>query len=308
MDKAASDTGKSDPTSSDVGTLLCATRMRMGKDLQHVAQILHIRYNYLVAMEDGRYEDLPGQAYAIGFVRAYADHLGLDGNEIVRRYKKESSGIKDRSVFEFPVPTPDSGVPSGALILVAIIMGMMVYGAWYAVAGSDRSAVQVIQEVPDRLNAMLNPPPAVDAPETQPAADSDTDTAPPDADAQDVPVASEAPATESQLAALPAAPVSTDVVDLRAKSDVWITLKTPENPERTQFLQKGEVFRAPDGGGGMTLVTGKPSDLDILVNGEVMPALDESTFARGVLLDPARLKASPADGAHPPAAPPSGTN
>lgn len=310
MNRATSAAGKSDQAQSDVGTLLCATRMRMGKDLQHVAEILHIRYTYLVAMEDGRYEDLPGQAYAIGFVRAYADHLGLDGDEIVRRYKEESSGIKNRPVFEFPVPTPDSGVPSGALILVAIIMGMMVYGAWYAIAGSDRTAVQVIQEVPDRLNAMLNPPPVTEAPATQTTADSDTDTAPPDGDAQEVPVAAETPATEEQLAALPAAPVSTDVVELRAKSDVWITLKTPENPEHTQLLQKGEVFRAPDGGGGMTLVTGKPSDLEILVNGEVMPALDESTFARGVLLDPARLKTVPASAPvqTAPAAPAPGTN
>src|SRR5215216_5906454 len=53
-----------------VGRLLCSTRMRLGKDLQHIAQVLHIRYTYLVAIEDGRYEDLPGQAYAIGFVRA----------------------------------------------------------------------------------------------------------------------------------------------------------------------------------------------------------------------------------------------
>src|SRR4051812_24602654 len=145
------------PASSPVGTLLCATRMRLGKDLQRIAEILHIRYTYLVAMEDGRYEDLPGQAYAIGFVRAYADHLGLDGDEIVRRYKEESSGLKNRPVFEFPLPTPDSGLPSGALILVAVVLGMMVYGVWYAVVGADREVVEVIQPVPDRLTAAVNP-------------------------------------------------------------------------------------------------------------------------------------------------------
>ncbi|MBY0509518.1 MAG: helix-turn-helix domain-containing protein, partial [Rhodospirillaceae bacterium] len=101
MEAASADAQKASETS--VGTLLCATRMRLGKDLQQIAAILHIRYNYLVAIEDGRYEDLPGQAYAIGFVRAYADHLGLDGDEIVRRYKEDSSGLKTRAVFEFPL-------------------------------------------------------------------------------------------------------------------------------------------------------------------------------------------------------------
>ena len=149
------DDGGSVIASSDVGTLLCATRMRMGKDLQRIAEVLHIRYSYLVAIEDGRYEDLPGQAYAVGFVRSYADHLGLDGSEVVRRYKEESAGVKRKASFEFPIPTPDSGVPSGALLLLAVVSGMVVYGAWYSIAGSDRSAVQLIQEVPSRLTALL---------------------------------------------------------------------------------------------------------------------------------------------------------
>jgi hypothetical protein len=55
-------------------------------------------------------------------------------------------------------------------------------------------------------------------------------------------------------------------------------------------LKKGEVFRAPEGGGGMTLVTAKPGDLDIVVNGQVMPSPDAGVFAKGVPLDPEQLK------------------
>jgi len=145
------------PPGGTVGTLLCATRMRLGKDLQQVAEILHIRYTYLVAIEDGRYEDLPGQAYAIGFVRAYADHLGLDGDEVVRRFKEENSGVTRKALFEFPLPTPDSGLPSGALILLAMLIGMAVYVGWYFLAGSDRSAIDIVQAVPERLIALSAP-------------------------------------------------------------------------------------------------------------------------------------------------------
>ena len=141
---------------SSIGTLLCATRMRLGRDLQLVAQLLHIRYSYLVAIEDGRYEDLPGQAYAVGFVRAYADHLGLDGAEVVRRFKEENSGISQNAPFEFPIPAPDSGVPSGALLLLAVVFGMVVYGSWFSIAGSDRGAIRLIQEVPNRLMALID--------------------------------------------------------------------------------------------------------------------------------------------------------
>ena len=325
----------SDSTASDVGTLLCATRMRMGKDLQRVAEILHIRYNYLVAMEDGRYEDLPGQAYAIGFVRAYADHLGLNGDEIVRRYKDESAGLKNRPVFEFPLPTPDSGLPSGALILVAIVLGMVVYGLWFAIAGSDRAVVELIQPVPDRLAVSVSAPPpqaAADLPADMPPATEDDAKGSSVADSE-IASTGAAPATVAVVTPIPASstpaavsppsaapvlsapPASTDVVELRAKSDVWITLRTSDNPDRTQLLHKGEVFRAPEGGGGMTLVTGKPTDLEILLNGQIMPPLDAGVFARGVPLDPSRLKsgaaltqaAGPAPGpgvGTPPAAPP----
>jgi cytoskeleton protein RodZ len=317
MEVAGEDAQKNASANSGVGTLLCATRMRLSIDLQRVAEVLHIRYNYLVAIEDGRYEDLPGQAYAIGFVRAYADHLGLDGDEIVRRYKEESSGLKTRAVFEFPLPAPDSGVPSGALILVAIVMGMVVYGVWYAVAGSDRGAVQVIQEVPARLAALLNPNPALPpAPVAAPdagavatetgnalqtegdsgAMDSETDTAAAGISDDETPAPQFAPGAADDAAsqtAPPPANVPADVVELRAKADIWITLKAPEQADRTQMLRKGEIFRAPEGGGGMTVVTAKPSDLEILVNGQVMPPLDAGVFARGVPLDPQHLKGSP---------------
>ncbi|TAL02008.1 MAG: helix-turn-helix domain-containing protein [Rhodospirillaceae bacterium] len=136
---------------SEIGRLLCATRMRLGKDLQQIAQVLHIRYTYLVAIEDGRYEDLPGQAYAIGFVRAYADHLELDGDEIVRRYKEDSTGLKRKAALEFSVPAPDSGIPSGVALLAAMVLGMAVYGIWYGLSGMGRQMAPAVQEVPTRL-------------------------------------------------------------------------------------------------------------------------------------------------------------
>ncbi len=310
-------TPESMPPASAVGTLLCATRMRMGKDLQRIAEVLHIRYSYLVAIEDGRYEDLPGHAYALGFVRAYADHLGLDGDEVVRRFKEDSVGISRKTVFEFPLTTPDSGVPSGALILAAMVLGMLVYGVWYSLAGSDRNAVQVIQEVPDRLTALLNPgengnrapatgaqgsesgvdapPAALDPPSRE---DSDQVSSPSPAAAEEgaettASIATVAPVPDAAAGAKPVlAEENADVIDLRAKEDIWVTLRDGQKPDQTQFLRKDEVFRVAQSRG-ITLITGKARDLEILINGKAVPPLDEGLFARGVVLDPQRLKAAP---------------
>ena len=277
---------------SNIGTLLCATRMRLGKDLQHIAEVLHIRYNFLVAIEDGRYEDLPGQAYAIGFVRAYADHLGLDGDEIVRRYKEESSGVKRKAAYEFPLPTADSGIPSGALLLCAVVVGMLAYGIWYSLAGSDRSAIQLIQEVPDRLAATMREPQAgqVDATPSAPEENATAEAATtPDAtataDSTTETVAAEAPAATPE----PTVADTTGVVELRAKSDIWVTFREPQKGERTQLLKKAEVYRVPEPRSTI-LVTGSAKDLEILVDGQLLPASDEGVFTKGVILDPQRLK------------------
>lgn len=275
---------------SSVGTLLCATRMRLGKDLQHIAEVLHIRYNFLVAIEDGRYEDLPGQAYAIGFVRAYADHLGLDGGEIVRRYKEESSGVKRKAAYEFPLPTADSGIPSGALLLCAVVVGMLAYGIWYSLAGSDRSAIQLIQEVPDRLAATMHEPQTDQATATPAADETATSNATTDTNAAPAESVAEAPAVDAP-AATPEASVAdaTGIVELRAKSDIWVTFREPQKGERTQLLKKAEVYRVPEPRSTI-LVTGSAKDLEILVDGQLVPAGDEGLFTKGVVLDPQRLK------------------
>ena len=99
------------------------------------------------------------------------------------------------------------------------------------------------------------------------------------------------PATMPPPAA--AQPPLTDVLELRAKADVWITLRDAKAIERTQFLRKDEVLRLPEQGV-TTLVTANANDLEILVNGKAMPPLDAGLFARGVALDPQKLKTSSA--------------
>ena len=59
---------------------------------------LKIRKDHLEALEKDRLEDLPGKTYAIGFVRSYARHLGLDATQYVERFKQEISGRADDTV------------------------------------------------------------------------------------------------------------------------------------------------------------------------------------------------------------------
>lgn len=63
-------------------------RTRRGIDLDEVERITKIRVKYLRAMEEDRWEVLPGAASAIGFLSTYARFLGLDDRALVEEYRR----------------------------------------------------------------------------------------------------------------------------------------------------------------------------------------------------------------------------
>ena len=96
---------------ASVGQDLCKARQRRGKELFDVWRVLKIRPEYLSALEDGRFEDLPDRVYAIGYVRSYAAYLGLKAEDFVDRFKAE---IAERYAPEPPVdplPQPEHKSP-----------------------------------------------------------------------------------------------------------------------------------------------------------------------------------------------------
>ena len=74
----ASDMMHSVEGADHVGALLREAREASGRSVADVVASLRIRRVYLEAIEDGRFDELPGAAYAVGFVRSYATYLRLD--------------------------------------------------------------------------------------------------------------------------------------------------------------------------------------------------------------------------------------
>ena len=70
----------------DIGASLREARERRGLTAEDVHRSLRIRARYLRALEDERWELLPGEAYAKGFLRGYAEFLGLDGSLCVDEF------------------------------------------------------------------------------------------------------------------------------------------------------------------------------------------------------------------------------
>lgn len=70
----------------EIGSSLREARMRRGLELSQVERDTRIRPRYLMALEEEQFDVLPGPAYTRGFLRAYADYLGLDAQRFIDEY------------------------------------------------------------------------------------------------------------------------------------------------------------------------------------------------------------------------------
>lgn len=70
-------------TIDDVGSFLKATRENLKISVNKVSEDTKIRSEWVNILESGSYDNLPGKVYAIGFVRTYAEYLGLNADAVV---------------------------------------------------------------------------------------------------------------------------------------------------------------------------------------------------------------------------------
>jgi cytoskeletal protein RodZ len=113
-----------------IGEQLRSARERKGLTLDRVCDETNIAKRYLAALEDEDFSVFPGDPYAIGFLRNYADYLGLNSNELV-------ASFKSMRIQEQPVPLEDLlprrgpshfaviGIAGAALVVVAAVLAVV---------------------------------------------------------------------------------------------------------------------------------------------------------------------------------------
>lgn len=169
----ADEPGGTQPHMRLIGEQLQERREDLGLDLDEIGAMLCIKPAYLAALEQGRTHDLPGPTYAIGFVRAYAEFLGLEPEPVLARFKAEAAGVTARPDLALPVPLGERSVPGGALVLVALILALCGYGIWYYLSTEERNRPERVAAVPASLQAQPAVPVLV-APSSPSAPNADT--------------------------------------------------------------------------------------------------------------------------------------
>ncbi|MFM7419809.1 MAG: helix-turn-helix domain-containing protein [Alphaproteobacteria bacterium] len=262
-----------------VGEELREARIALGISVEDAATQLRINRRYLMALEEGRVKDLPGAAYAVGFVRSYATALGLDADDAVRRFRDVSgTAVTKQGDLVFPEPVPRRGIPTGILAAIGVAIALAGYIAWYQWSGRGARVVDSVPPLPPRLERA-----------------ADATTAAREAPA---PVA-EPPAPAPAPVAAPAPPPRIDPdkprIVIRAKGESWVQIRdNPGNRVLTdRVLRAGDSVEIPNRAG-IVLTTGKAENLDILLDGQEVDPFGGPGVRRNIALEPDRLRPPPA--------------
>lgn len=148
-----------------VGHSLRTVRERKGLTLADVSARIRVRKPHLEAIEHGRFQELPGPVYVTGFLRAYADVLGLDPEHVVSSFQAESDVARQRRVLVFPIPRPEHRTPRLWLIMFALVAAVAAYALWYRYQENFRTGAELVKPLPPRMADLLpNPAPIMAAP------------------------------------------------------------------------------------------------------------------------------------------------
>jgi cytoskeletal protein RodZ len=117
----------------EIGNSLREARLRQALEFVEVEQATKIRGKYLRALEDEQFDILPGQTYVKGFLRTYAEYLGLDGQLYVGvQLPVHPRRRRDCSERNKATVGPSAGGVSVVLIALAAIgiLTALVVVAW----------------------------------------------------------------------------------------------------------------------------------------------------------------------------------
>lgn len=122
----------------EIGELLYSSRESRGLELDEVACQLKVGRSYLVALEQGDISQLPEEVYVLGYLRGYARILGLNSDDIVKRFQQDKDINAIKPTFIFPVEKMQNhqhkhtrAIPMPIRLLTSFLMLAALAAIWY---------------------------------------------------------------------------------------------------------------------------------------------------------------------------------
>ena len=127
----------------EIGNSLREARLRQGLDFSEIEQATKIRSKYLRSLEEERFELLPSETYVKGFLRTYADYLGLDGqlyvDEFNSRFGQDERENRTRRSSARPQRRNrrSETVVVLAVLTAIVVVTVIVISAWKSSGGDQ---------------------------------------------------------------------------------------------------------------------------------------------------------------------------
>ncbi|PWU03972.1 MAG: hypothetical protein C5B51_17690 [Terriglobia bacterium] len=259
---------------TSIGETLRRERLRRNLDLERISQELKISSRLLEAIEDDRFDKLPGGVFAKSFVRQYARLLSLDEDEMISDLQLQlaPSPVPQASEFkpEASVSLPrvkawnavsdhksrwTASLPALAMVIVVMLVCSAVYSWW------QRSRRPVSAREIAAVPAKTVPAPAPPQAETpKPAITAQSPSPTPVAPPQE---------STAERQATPAEPASNAAVHvlLTAADQVWVSARTDGKYSFSGTLEPSES-RTVEANSTVLLRLGNAGGVSISLNGK----------------------------------------
>ncbi len=250
-----------------VADQLREARLAMKLSVEDVAAKTRIPLRHIIAIDESRYDDLPGKTYAMGFSKSYARAVNLDEAKIGHDLRAElgnhsASYGAGEDAYE---PISSARFPTRALALTTAAIALILivsYAIWRSSLMGDTASETPIAASADAPSASATANPAT------PAAGTAT-------------VAADAP------------------ILIKASSEVWMGFNDPAANGRLVFertFKAGETYSVPAEARGWTMRTSRPQAIEITVGGKVMPQMGKpDLLVKDIPLNSAALVAKAAE-------------
>ncbi|UOE92780.1 RodZ domain-containing protein [Alkalihalobacillus sp. LMS39] len=167
---------------SELGQRLKESREEKGMSLDDLQKSTKIQRRYLAAIEEGRFDTLPGKFYARAFVKSYSEAVGLNPDEIFEQYQNElpnpsrevkelpSRAERTSTTKRRPVATHRSKFAKIMPTLMAIVFLLVIGSAvWLLLQGNGSDGAAEGEEPPANENTLIEVSPTIDEePEEEP--------------------------------------------------------------------------------------------------------------------------------------------
>lgn len=244
-----------------IGEILKKRREDKRLTFAEISTRTKIHHETIEALEENRFSDISGPTYVRSFLREYARFLGLDGEELVNRYKNEYSQDSEQMLFLKGEKVAGEGTKRYVFPLVilssALITLLLVWWLSFTLMRTARN----VRAKAERRVIELMPEQTLPAPEE---------------------IAVLEPEPEKTPAVVLPGRVSPVMLKASAVGDTWMQIKCDDRIIFEGVLNKGvtETWEAKEK---IELWTGKAKNLHLELNGKPLGSLGEGV-KRGIVI------------------------